>query len=341
MVEPVEGYEIRELESESSTSPWEPQQPYLLAGFNAAQNLFNMGLPQYYPGASIAGFDPATQAAQQGILGYSMGPRVAAQQAAAENALIKGLSGRIDPRAYDPMVNALTGNVISNLQSNILPGIRQQQVTYQPGGSSRGDLINNRAISNAVNKGLTTPLADMYTNAYNLAQQRQSQMAGLYPSIMNAPYAPLQAMSQIGAQRQALSQSAFDRDRERYNYEAQAPQQALANYMSMITGNYGNQTTAMNPYVFRLPQEPSGMDRFGSFLDSALKIKTLFGLSDRSIKENIVPEGAKWKGLNVYSFNYIGDSRKRRGVMAQEVEVIRPDAVSNISGIKYVNYGVL
>jgi hypothetical protein len=261
-----EGYSVEPLESESSTAPWEPQQPYILAGFEAAKNLYNMGTPQYYPGATLAGFDPAQQAAQQGILGYSMGPRVAGMQAAAENALVKGLSGQIDPRAYSPMVNALQSNVLSGLQRNILPGLRSQAIQYG-GPTSRDALESNKAISEAVTSGLTKPLAEMYTNAYNLAQQRQAQMASLYPTIMNAPYAPLEAISQVGAQRRAMSQEAINRDMARYQYEAGAPQQSLANYMSMITGNYGSQSSSMNPYVFQQPQSQSmGSNLFSSFL---------------------------------------------------------------------------
>ncbi len=265
-----EGFSVEPLESESSTSPWEPQQPYILAGFEAAKNLYNMGTPQYYPGATLAGFEPAQQAAQQGILGYSMGPRVAGMQAAAENALVKGLSGQIDPRAYSPMVNALQSNVLSGLQKNILPGLRSQAIQYG-GPTSRDALESNRAISEAVTSGLTKPLANMYTNAYNLAQQRQAQMASLYPTIMNAPYAPLEAISQVGAQRRAMSQEAINRDMARYQYEGSAPQQALANYMSMITGNYGSQSSSMNPYVFQQPQRQSmGSNLVSSFLPALL-----------------------------------------------------------------------
>ena len=65
----------------------------------------------------------------------------------------------------------------------------------------------------------------------------------------------------------------------------------------------------------------------------------IFG-SDIRIKENITPDGT-WKGHNVYHFNYIGDGLRRRGVMAQEIEQTRPDAVMEIDGIKHVNYGAL
>ena len=107
-----------------STAPWKGQQKYLLKAFDMAENQFNQ-VPEYYRGETVAGFDPAEKAAQQATLGYAMGPRAAAPQAAAEQSLLQGLSGQIDPNAYNPMVNALTSNVISELQNEVLPGLRQ------------------------------------------------------------------------------------------------------------------------------------------------------------------------------------------------------------------------
>ena len=296
MAEAPKGYEIRELESSSSTAPWEPQQPYILGGFQAAKNLYDMGLPEYYPGETLAGFDPVQQQAQQAILGYSMGPRVAGMQAGAEGALMRSLGGYtgFTPQQtadllagnvrtgagtpYQAMADALSGDVVSRLQGSILPGIRQQQVMYQPGGSSRAALEQNKAVTSAVKQGLTTPLAQMYQSAYDRAQQMrlpasqqmiQQQQFGQqqYPTTMTAPYAPLQAMNQVGEQRRAMSQEAINRDMARYFYEAGAPQQALQNYMSMITGNYGSSSTAMNPYVFQMPQRQSfGQNLFSTAL---------------------------------------------------------------------------
>ena len=296
MAEDPKGFEIRELESSSTTAPWEPQQPYILGGFQAAKNLYDMGLPEYYPDETLAGFDPVQQQAQQAILGYSMGPRVAGMQAGAEGALMRSLGGYtgFTPQQtadllagnvrtgagtpYQAMADALSGDVVSRLQGSILPGIRQQQVMYQPGGSSRAALQQNKAVADAVKSGLTTPLAQMYQSAYDRAQQMrlpaaqqmiQQQQFGQqqYPTTMTAPYAPLQAMSQVGEQRRAMSQEAINRDMARYFYEAGAPQQALQNYMSMITGNYGSSSTAMNPYVFQMPQRQSfGQNMFSSLL---------------------------------------------------------------------------
>jgi hypothetical protein len=153
---------------------------------------------------------------------------------------------------------------------------------------------------------------------------------GQYPSTMMAPLGMYGAIGNVGAQRRAMTQEAINRDMARYQYQATAPQQALSNYLSMITGNYGGTTTQV---------APNQSNTLGNLASIAGIIAPFMTGSDIRIKENIVPEGTKWKGLNVYTYNYIGDSTPRRGVMAQEVEGIYPHAVATINGIKHVNYG--
>ena len=176
-------------------------------------------------------------------------------QAGAEASLMQGLSGRIDPSAYKPMVDAYTKDVIGNLQSNVLPGIRQQQVMYQPGGSSRAALQQNKAVADAVKSGMSTPLAQMYTNAYTQAQDRALRSGSLYPSIMAAPMSMYGAVGDIGAQRRAMTQEAMNRDQARYAYEAGAPMNALQNYMAMITGNYGSTSSGGSTSTSTVPTQ--------------------------------------------------------------------------------------
>ncbi|NIX00723.1 MAG: hypothetical protein GWN13_21230, partial [Phycisphaerae bacterium] len=113
---------------------------------------------------------------------------------------------------YQAMASALTGDVIGKLQSDVLPGIRQQQVMYQPGGSSRAALQQNKAVTDAVKAGLTTPLAQMYSDAYSQAQgmrlpaaqqalDQQVRAMGMYPGIMAAPLSMYGAIGEVGAQR--------------------------------------------------------------------------------------------------------------------------------------------
>jgi len=324
-------------EFSAESGPWAPQVPYILGGFDRAKQLYEQGPPDYYPGETLAGFDPAQTFAQEAVINYATGPRAAGMQAGAEASLMQGLSGKIDPSAYDPMAEAYAQDVIGNLQANILPGIRQQQVMYQPGGSSRAALQQNQAVADAVQAGLTTPLAEMYTNAYNQAQQRAVQSGTLYPSIMSAPLSMYGAIGDIGAERRAMTQAGIDADMARYAYEANAPMAALQNYMSAITGNYGGTSSGGSSSTSTLP----GQSPFTTASQALGIISGLKALSDKNIKENIVPEGVKWKGLNVYRYNYIGDATPRRGVMAQEVEIMYPDAVGSVNGIKYVDYGAI
>jgi len=312
----------------TKTEPWDEQKEYLKAGFGRAQDLYNLNPmgPSYYGGSTMAGFDPAQQASQRMTMNYAMGGRPQAMQRGAEASLMQGLSGQIDPNAYNPMVSALGQKVQSQLQGNILPGIRESLVRYQPGGSSRGDLVQNKAIANAVTSGMTMPMAEMYTNAYNQAQNRALQSGQLYPSIMGAPLGMAEAVGGVGQARQDMTQQGINRAMMRDQYQKNAPQQALANYMNMIGGNYGGTTTQTSP-----------SDSMGTIMGIA-QIASMF--SDVRVKENIVPDG-KFKGHNAYQYNYIGDNVRRRGVMAQEVEQTRPDAVGEVGGIKYVNYGEL
>lgn len=61
--------------------------------------------------------------------------------------------------------------------------------------------------------------------------------------------------------------------------------------------------------------------------------------SDERIKENIEKVGELNDGQNVYAYNYKGDSTPHIGLLAQEVERVRPDAVGEFGGVKAVDYG--
>lgn len=63
-------------------------------------------------------------------------------------------------------------------------------------------------------------------------------------------------------------------------------------------------------------------------------------LSDRRLKTNIEKVGEKI-GLPLYEFEYLWSPQKFIGFMADEVEKLYPDAVGEVDGFKYVDYGVL
>jgi hypothetical protein len=62
--------------------------------------------------------------------------------------------------------------------------------------------------------------------------------------------------------------------------------------------------------------------------------------SDIRLKSNIVKVGEHPKGFGIYEYDI--DGHRERGVMAQEVEKIIPEAVmEHPDGYKMVNYGAL
>ena len=83
-------------------------------------------------------------------------------------------------------------------------------------------------------------------------------------------------------------------------------------------------------------------DRFSTFLNFGLQVGSIIASassgSDVKLKENIEYVGSSPDGHNIWEFNYIGDSKRYRGAMAQEVAKINPMAVgiTEDSGGKYL-----
>lgn len=80
-----------------------------------------------------------------------------------------------------------------------------------------------------------------------------------------------------------------------------------------------------------------------SIAQSAFSIgASLSIISDMRVKENIEQTGVSEQGHNIYEFNYIGNSTRYRGVMAQDVARTRPMAVDILDGgLLAVNYGMI
>ena len=273
----------------SQLSPWLPQQKHIQGGWGAAKNLFDVGMPGFYPGGTVAGFDPAQQAAQTGSLDYLTGDRVGGMMAGAEGALGRSLggytgfspyqtqnllAGNVEMGAgtpYDKMTGALTQGVQRNLAENILPNIRSGMIrSGQQGGGTRGDLVQNRAISDAVTQGMTIPLAQMGLGAYQTAQgmrlpaaqmgvQQQQFGQRQYPTTMQAPLGMYGAQSAVGGARRNMSQALIDADRARYEYTSMAPWQNLAQYQGATSGQWGGQGSATYPQQSKWPSIIGGM----------------------------------------------------------------------------------
>jgi len=317
--------------STTKNEPWEAQIEPLKYGFREAERIYKKGAPAYYSGETVAGFDPSQEAAQKATLGYAMGPRAAAQQAAAEKNIQQMQTGAVDTSTFDPMIEVYKRNAASALDP-MLAKIRSDQVLYQPGGGSRGDIAVGNAAS-AVGDKMLDNIAKMQYQAYGDAQGRRTQALGAYPTIMGAPMGMYNSMADVGAQRRAMSQEGINRGIQEHAYSSQAESTALANYLAGIHGDYGGMSTSKTP-------GPSSMSTIGSLAGIVGSLAPILMASDERFKENIEQVGVL-NGFNIYRFNYLWSPKKFIGVIAQEVERIMPEAVKKVNGWRMVNYGVL
>ena len=266
--------------------------------------------PAYYGGQTVAGFTPAQKAAQEATLRYATDPQTeqfmgAAQQGmgdiylAGQRAMTHGataaqpltqtqystltpfgdeqyrdiLAGRVDTDTgpFKDVADVYGRQAMAQLTGEILPGIRQQMVQTQPGGGTRGDIVQANAIA-AAQQQVTDKIAEAQFGAYNQAQgmrmpaaqmglgaQQQRMGYGMqgagatqgalsqYPSILGAPLAMTGAAGQVGAQQQAMDQQLLDAAKQEYAYNAQRAQLGLQNYMAGISGEYGGTSQGTGP----------------------------------------------------------------------------------------------
>lgn len=76
-----------------------------------------------------------------------------------------------------------------------------------------------------------------------------------------------------------------------------------------------------------------------TLFEGAAGLASLFGLSDKRLKENIHQIGKTFDGQPVYRYNYKGHPEPQIGLIAQEVEHKHPEAVGLAGGYKTVDYG--
>ena len=162
------------------------------------------------------------------------------------------------------------------------------------------------------------------------------------------------AMSDMSqTQNDALQQAAYQ--------SVQAGQQArnneIANKLSIFgafnplnhyTGSTAQGSTSMydNAYNSQLAQFQAQQQAKQNMANGWLNLGTQAGLgmlgwlsSDARIKENLRPVGQLFNGLTVYAFNFPGEQTTRIGLVAQEVQQLIPEAVTETDeGLLAVDY---
>lgn len=90
-------------------------------------------------------------------------------------------------------------------------------------------------------------------------------------------------------------------------------------------------------------QQSAADQGLGNFLGTALGVgASMFKFSDLRLKRDLVPVGMLTNGVTVYEYSYIWGGLRERGVLADELEQVMPEAVvTHPNGYKMVNYGMV
>jgi hypothetical protein len=197
---------------------------------------------------------------------------------------------------------------------------------------SRGGALDLQALAAQQNALNTTQ------SGYQAGETNRLGALGMFPSLMQAQYAPAQAQIQAGQGMTDMSQQVVDDMVKRFYGQQSAPWQSLERYMSMIKPAIGESSASQTTPVMGPSPLSSATSMIGTIAQAAPMIMSLFG-SDRRMKKDIERIGVLPNGLPVYSFRYVWSAEPHVGLMADEVEAVFPDAVfDHPTGFKMVDY---
>jgi len=227
------------------SDPWEGQQPYLKDIFAQAQDQYQTGAPEYYPGQTLAPYSGQEQMAQGMAEGFALGPAQGfAQDTMAANQFALGDAMYADSNPY--LQSAARGAiqpVTETLMRDILPGIRQGAVQAGQYGGTRQDLATSGAIDKAIEDMLNTT-SGMYSQGYGQGLDAMTKGLALAPQTMQVGAMPAEMLGASGAMDRNMLQSLMNEEKARWDFQQQVPSTMLSQYQQLIQGGYGGSSSA-------------------------------------------------------------------------------------------------
>jgi len=206
-----------------------------------ALDYFNTGGRSYFPGDTVADFDPLQTAGQNQLVGYAGGVGQDLVGSA-----IEGNQFFMDPRnifapenipGFQGSVDALTRGYTQNLTENILPNVRSGDTFSGQFGGSAGGIGQGLAVGRS-NEALAGSLENMYLGAYGQGLDTLNQAMNRAPSLFALGAAPGSLMTGVGAERQGQEQKEILGGMARHEFEQNEPAVILS-LLQALTGNLG------------------------------------------------------------------------------------------------------
>jgi hypothetical protein len=206
--------------------------------------------------------------------------------------------------AGNPLLSQAQGNVSGMLAGDYLGGNPFFQGAFQPAATaaqtafqkSIGDISSAASKAGRYGSGAMGDLQSQAAGTFaqkladtagklsyeNYAQERQNQMRalGMAPGLAEADYGDINKLLGAGQLGEGYQTSALQADMARYNFEQNAPQRNLTNYLNMVYGFPAGRTqTQTTPYYTNPTATALGTGLLGLNLYNTANQATGGGLS--------------------------------------------------------------
>lgn len=325
--------------------------PEFIKAYNESLGLARQAIQQPYTpytGQLVAGLTPGQQQAIANIqASQGMALPFIQEGAGLTREAARGITPELYERFYSPYVR----DVANATQANLLESAAQQRSGLKSGaiqagafGGDRGgiaqaemarqqNLANAQAMANIYNQGYGQAMGLAGQQVQNLGAMG-GQLAGMGTTAQNAVLQGAQAQLAAGAQEQATAQAQLQAAYDQFLQQQSYPFQ-IAQYFANIAQGLGS--TAGGTSTTTAPGPNVGSQILGG-LGAIANIAGSLPPSDKRVKENIEAVGTLNDGQTVYRYNFKGNPQTQIGLLAQEVEEVKPGSVVEVGGIKRVDY---
>jgi len=232
----------------------------------------------------------------------------------------------------------VTARDLSNraIGQNFGQGVTAREMDNNAVNANISNAINIQGINNAAmnqNYGTASNIAGLYNSAAAQRFNQNMQGAQFGNSASDQALArALQLRNQPINEINALMEGSQIQNPQFQGYTGANVNAAPVYDATRDTGNY-----AINAYGQRVASRNANVNAMGQAVGT---VGTAIAMSDMRLKSNIERVGTHANGVGVYEYDI--DGHRERGVMAQEVLNVKPEAViMNDDGFYMVNYGAL
>lgn len=299
------------------------------AAYNASLNRINQSSPFGSINYTQTGTDPTTGApmySQETQLSPELQQLLTSQIGTQQglSGAITGALGRL-PGQFDASginTDDIAKTSYERQAEQLRPQFEEGWRNLEGTMSDRGIPIGSEVWNNETNR---------YDTARDTALSQASRQAQLdatneaqrqYGNLVTEYNLPLGTLSTLMGNAQGVQNPSFS------NYaQSSAP---ATDVSGNVWNSYNAQVQQANQNNSNLWGGALGLGKLG------LTAASMF--SDRRVKDDIEKVGRLGNGLPVYRFRYKGSPTVQIGLMAQDVELVKPEAVGEWRGIKTVNY---